>query len=543
MIYLRCEVIVLFIAVCIGYVTSANAQILAVPCPFGMVFKKSERVPQGDCVCPLSGETLSLNIFPPTSAVFGGCTQAQSCNVAFATSSAESTANSYTDGIQQFIDMDSFSDGGYVAFWESNQESLRFYGVYGKIYDAQGNEVVPPAQPYGAPFAQTNEIAANSFINNWQIHPSVAVLSNDNFVVVWRSEGQDGQGWGLYGKMFTKAGAEVTTPLSGGAGGGAAGEGNEFRINSQTNGDQGSNLTYSRAEIAALNNGGFVVVWIDYNHSPTAAVMAAIFDQTGSKIVSDFKVNDANYSTNDPSVTVMSDGSFVVAWQSLGQITVNDNNIYAKRFAADGTAIAPPAGLIGVNNAQGNEFSVNSYTTQAQQYPSITSLVSGGFAIAWSSLQQDGDGWGVYAKLYAADGEEITTTHSGGLNGGALGEGAEFVVNDYTTGNQGTGHYMMPLFNGGFLIGWDSMSQRDSGNIDIYAKMYDMNGNEMAPPQLGVEGALGNEFIINAPTSFTYTFAPSFAMLSNGNIVAGFAGDSVTFYDIFTKSLGWTCEE
>ena len=54
--------------------------------------------------------------------------------------------------------------------------------------------------------------------------------------------------------------------------------------------------------------------------------------------------------------------------------------------------------------AQGIEIHVNTYTPKEQLGPSIAMNGSGSFVIAWSSKDQDGDNWGVFAKRYNASG-------------------------------------------------------------------------------------------------------------------------------------------
>ena len=65
--------------------------------------------------------------------------------------------------------------------------------------------------------------------------------------------------------------------------------------------------------------------------------------------------------------------------------------IYGQRYAADGTPV-------------GSEFRANTYTSSDQIYSSVTALNDGGFVVTWSSLGQDGSGYGIYGQRYAADG-------------------------------------------------------------------------------------------------------------------------------------------
>ena len=44
---------------------------------------------------------------------------------------------------------------------------------------------------------------------------------------------------------------------------------------------------------------------------------------------------------------------------------------------------------------QGNEFLINSYTSNNQYDPSVTALADGGFVVTWRGGDQDGSGYGV----------------------------------------------------------------------------------------------------------------------------------------------------
>ena len=149
----------------------------------------------------------------------------------------------------------------------------------------------------------------------------------------------------------------------------------------------------------------------------------------------------------NPSVTALSNGSFVATWNSTGQDSDDSISIFAQMYNADGTT-------------QGNEFQVNTYTTYYQDNPSVTALNNGGFVVIWDSYGQDSDGSnGVYAQMYNADG----TT-----------QGSEFQVNTYTTGSQGNPS-ITALTNGGFVVTWESSAQ-DGDASGIYAQMYDADG-------------------------------------------------------------------
>jgi len=87
-------------------------------------------------------------------------------------------------------------------------------------------------------------------------------------------------------------------------------------------------------------------------------------------------------SQEDLYVTTLSDGGFVVTWESRDQ-DGSDNGIYGQRY-----------------DAQGSEFGINTYTASNQENPSVTGLSDGGFVVTWTSDDQDGSGYGVYGRRF-----------------------------------------------------------------------------------------------------------------------------------------------
>ncbi len=140
--------------------------------------------------------------------------------------------------------------------------------------------------------------------------------------------------------------------------------------------------------------------------------------------------------------------------------------------------------------AQGTEFQVNTHTAWNQSYPSIAIDSDGDFVIAWGSYAQDGDANGIYSQRYSALG---------------VAQAEEFRVNTYTTGRQRFASVAMDS-DGHFVITWQSYGQ-DGDDYGIYAQRYDAAGV-----------AQGAEFQVNTYTTETQR-APSIAMDSDGDFV------------------------
>ncbi|MFK7906288.1 MAG: hypothetical protein AB8B69_14245 [Chitinophagales bacterium] len=144
----------------------------------------------------------------------------------------------------------------------------------------------------------------------------------------------------------------------------------------------------------------------------------------------------------------------------------------------------------------GNEFQVNTHTSNNQRGPGIALDEDGNFVVSWGSSEQDGSDSGIYAQLFNKDGSP---------------KGNEFRVNTTTASVQSGASVGMDR-DGDFVIAWQSDGQDGSG-FGIYAKQYDKNGN----PTSG-------EFQVNSHTSSSQV-SPSVAMDCDGNFVITWTSD------------------
>ena len=92
---------------------------------------------------------------------------------------------------------------------------------------------------------------------------------------------------------------------------------------------------------------------------------------------------------------------------------------------------------------------------------------NGNFVIVWSSMKQDGDQSGVFAKAYDQHGNEISPPAD--LRGS--GEGNEFQVNLRTEGNQGAPDVGMDE-DGDVIIAWSGKADGDKSGI--FARRYSL---------------------------------------------------------------------
>ncbi|MGE5505925.1 MAG: calcium-binding protein, partial [Actinomycetota bacterium] len=368
----------------------------------------------------------------------------------------------FTTGLQYMQSMAALGDGGFLVTWASDNQDGSGMGVYGQCYSAAGS-------PNGA------EFRINTTTSNGQMQPVAASLANGGFVVVWQSYSQDVSGtYGLYGQRYSSSGQMA---------------GSEFRVNTFVNGDQtrqavtaltgggfvvawesstqdGSGYgVYSQCysssgqaiggeiqldtvaasdqltvRLAALGDGGYVAVWLSMLQDGSSyGIFARRFSSAGVPAGNEFRVNTYTASDqNNPVVTKLADGGFVVAWTSYGQDAANTLGIYGQRYSVTGAAV-------------GGEFRVNTTTASDQYQPALTALTDGGFVVTWTS--PDAGGMGVYAQRYSSTSAAV---------------GSETRINTYTSGDQNLSQ-VLALDDGGYAVTWKSNLQ-DGGGLGVYAR-------------------------------------------------------------------------
>jgi VCBS repeat-containing protein len=247
--------------------------------------------------------------------------------------------NTFTTSAQEFPVVAMDADGDFVAVWTSEGQDGSLDGVYAQRYNAAGVE-------------QGSEFRVNTYTTSFQNSPSVAMDTDGDFVIVWRSSGQDGSGNGIYGQRYNAAGAA---------------QGSEFRINTYTT------ATQSAPVVAMDDSGDFVVVWqSDGQDGSGYGIYAQRYNAAGAAQGSEFRVNTHTTNRqNSPAVAMDSDGDFVVVWQSYSQGS-SSYGVYAQRYTAAGAA-------------QGSEFSVGA-PTENVGIPIIDMAPDGEFVIAWLEI-------------------------------------------------------------------------------------------------------------------------------------------------------------
>lgn len=258
----------------------------------------------------------------------------------------------YTTNAQRNPDVSLDYTGNFVIVWESggspNTDSDG-YSIQGQRYNSNGD-------------IQSGQFQVNDYTTGDQTGPAISLDDNGNFIVVWLSQGSgstDNSNGSIQGRRFNSS----AVPASG-----------QFQVNSYITNNQ------SVPDVSLDSDGDFVVVWQSNGASgdtSSYSIQGQRYDSTAALLGSQFQVNA--YTTNAqafPAVSRDSDGDFVVVWQSNGS-SGNDSSldsIQARRY--NNSAVA-----------QGDQFQVNSYTTNDQSRPAVSLDSSGDFVLAWQSAE------------------------------------------------------------------------------------------------------------------------------------------------------------
>jgi hypothetical protein len=268
---------------------------------------------------------------------------------------AEFQVNTYTTGgqVEPAVAVD--GDGNFVVVWASDQDGSNS-GVFAQRYTSAGATV-------GA------EFQVNTFTTGNQGSPAVAADADGDFVVVWRSNNQDGSENGVFAQRFTSAGA---------------GAGAEFQVNTYTTGGQ------YHPTVASDADGDLIVIWSSFPGEGGAGidVFGQRYTSAGAAAGAEFQVN--TYTTGGqarPAVAADAAGNFLVTWETYASQDGSDTGIFGRRYTSAGAAIT-------------GEFQVNAYTTSIQRYPAVTADADGSFVVVWASYPQDGNDEGVFGRRF-----------------------------------------------------------------------------------------------------------------------------------------------
>ena len=310
-----------------------------------------------------------------------------------------------------------------LIVWQGKLPSKPDWDIYGCVIDSDGT--------VGDPFV------VNQHQPEDQIRPSVAASRNGSFTVVWESMKQDGSESGIFSQQISPSGLP---------------SGREFQVNSFTANSQ------TAPRVATNRDGRFLVVWESLYQVKGFDVFGQFFSETGSKDGAEIQINQSvKFNQRVPSVSMMTDGSAVVAYQA----EKGDNALYdigLQRLSKD-------------RAQSGVELIANTHSHRSPPWgkaaPDIATDGVRRFVVVWHDYHgqspQDGNESGVFAQVFDLSGKKI---------------GREFQVNATTKGSQADPSVAI-LGNGDFNVVWHGNGPGDS--TGVFCRLFSPDGKPLCP--------------------------------------------------------------
>jgi Ca2+-binding RTX toxin-like protein len=322
------------------------------------------------------------------------------------------------------------TDGGWVATYTA-------YGPGGPTWTPYRTEVYQLR--FDAAGKAVGDIQrVNTFKNLEQWASKSVGLDDGGWVVVWQSNGQDGDDAGIYQQRYSKTGAKV---------------GGETRVNTTT-----SEAEFPES-VASLSDGGWIVSWSVGTYTDSLiGIFTQRYDKAGHKVGGTVRVTDAKMDKHDSVVTGLSKGGWVVTWaaddfprDALGNVLPGPHGLFQQQYDAQGRKV-------------GGAVAVNTPTKQNQYWydPDTTALSDGGWVTVW--CVNTATGKDIYLQRFSATGVKID---------------GELRVNTYTAGDQDSPK-VTAFANGSWLVSWNGEGPGDDSGIHQRYFAADISGTAAA---------------------------------------------------------------
>ncbi len=294
---------------------------------------------------------------------------------------------------------------------------------------------------------------------DFQFDPVVTGLANGNFLIAYTDDSNSvgsANGTDIMGRLYDPEGNPLTA---------------SFQLNSfAAIDDEGD------PEVAALSDGGFVLVYEDWDANGTRLIW-----QTHNALgqITDQGVLQADPGVEtvaDPRVAVFSDDSFVVVYTHSLNVGAN-TDVVARIVESDGTV--------------GAEFTIRSHPDDPRQ-PTVTVLENDSFVVAY--VEDDPAGAKLEYALYKSDGSLLKAAS-----------------NITSPGSENEDPQVVALKGGGFVIAWSDETAFADENI--YARVYNSAGTDISG-------------LIDVATDGDDDAEPTVAALDDGGFVVLYDDDS-----------------
>lgn len=279
----------------------------------------------------------------------------------------------------------------------------------------------------------------------------------------------------------------------------------------------------SQATVAALADGGYVVVWSHNGGSSSSAVYAQRFDAEGDAVGGPAQLTTDGPRKYMPGVTGLSDGGYLITvYQHAG----SDAGLTFQRYDANGQpvgsrqALSPAVDLMisvsdegaaitktvemtdgrvmivwGVGQSDqrslaaqiidatgaklGAAFFINTQTNILQEPPSVAALSDGRFAVAWVNSEDENS---IVVQLFDGQGTKV---------------GAEITVNSSLYAQDPP--TITALENGRYVVTWSWSGQDDPNsapgqNGGVYSQILDADGTKIGGVSLVNTTVVGDQF-------------------------------------------------
>ncbi|MDF9912476.1 UNVERIFIED_ORG: hypothetical protein OKW14_004501 [Pantoea brenneri] len=384
--------------------------------------------------------------------------------------------NTTTDSSQNYPDVITLNDGSIVVFWDSSDSGTSgsdIRAVHYRVDAATGTLTL----------VGSGDFIVNSYTSGKQYKPVGVALEDGGYLLIWGSEGGDGDGSAIYAQRFDANDNRV---------------GREFLVNTTTSGNQGTggdSVDATHIFDAVLTADGSVyVTWQSDNVDGSGTGIEGIVIDVDAAFYSEYTVNTTTTGAQTvSSVASLPDGGAIVVWQSA---------------SGDGSGSCVKGQLLDAKGQPvGAEFTVNTTTAGDQITPQVTVLTNGHIEVVWSTDS------GAHIK-----GQGYTYSYDGAGNvNGLVADGTEFSVNSGTTASKLTEPAITSLEDGGYLVVWQASL---NGNWAIYSRQYDANGTPVTAETVLITTSLS----VNGVLGFGADWEPlpSVTLLKNGQVAIAY---------------------
>jgi len=262
-----------------------------------------------------------------------------------------------TNPIQPDADVD--TTGRSIFVWEATAEGNQ-KDIFLRVFPADGGD---PSDP----------IQVNTYADDAQHSPRVAISDDGSFLVAWLSEEEPQGGGSLRPVVRSQA----------------------FDANANPDGDEQllSNLDllitiHKKFDLDVLPSGEYIVVWRS-SQTPepgdsSDSIQGRRIGSDGIPVADQFQINSTMTGASEryPAVTALSDGGFLVVW--------TEPQVHGRRFTDEFTPV-------------GNDFQINTFITGAESRTVVDLNSDGRVLVAWQDEEESGDGPEIRARLYSSE--------------------------------------------------------------------------------------------------------------------------------------------